>query len=190
MFFFAYSRRCKFRVFAIFSSVIALASFSVGLLFLPGTIVHAYYLLPAVVGITLILGVVNQTFSKNGLCASVVMGGVFYTLLGPAQYKLVPVYPAILPNAMRFSAQLLQQHLDDECILSVGEALPPHLYYLGSNYTRCKASNREVISLSKDFSGILIFDESTNLSMKEEMRKRSCNSFDFFPYAIYRCHPL
>jgi hypothetical protein len=161
-------------------------------LFLPGTLVHTYYILPAIVPLTISLACVLQTLPAHARYWSVLASLGFAGIRGDFRRfmtHLEPDYSTALPAAMRYASTLLQP--GDACMALVGWAIPNHEYYLSG--TKCRyhppdeaaeATTRARRLLASDSSSVFVYQSQVWRAPEELAR---CDARVLDVYVVARC---
>lgn len=174
-----------------FSALALICPASVGILFLPGTQVHAYYLLPATLGITLLVCTALNEIRSQSLQLLLLLSILIYVPASQAliKAKLLPVYPTDLPLAMRVASLVIKQEsVTPACYVAVGQALPNHAFYLGTEKRKCTYDESAKAEATPEGQrGVYIIANSIeNPILRAKLT--SCGVLSSPSYKIYSCN--
>jgi hypothetical protein len=161
-------------------------------LFLPGTLVHAYYLMPVLVPLALCAAFALSLLSHQERRGVVVAVAVILAARGDLtllRRQLAPWYPVALPAAMQFASVLARP--GDACIAVVGRSIPNHQWYLSE--TQCRyyapeevpdAGVRASRLLASDSTSVFVY---TVVDWRPPVLLAACENYDFKSYVVARC---
>lgn len=188
-------KKSEFLLPLAFIAIAALVPLGVGLLFLPGSQIHGYYILPCSLGVTAMVVILLQRAAGStpektfALIALLMICGFAIQLRSKIGAKLAPNFYLDMPIAMKTAKTVLDNTSPDvRCIVAIGPAIPNHAFYLGRHRNTCtfiQGSELEAKKTVRPFVAVLAkVPEHPYFSSQLD----NCFKLETEHYEIFKCH--